>query len=634
MLNNFKASIMSAITPYTPPAQNCLQDKFPYSRPLFLELLTRDELRASSDHRIRPIIVPRTISILPWDTGYAECINSGKSKWNEDQAAFSRQVLSDPDHVHPDLPYTYFGIFDGHAGFGAALAASYQLSHILHEKLVDCIELLLPRDTTPNGDDNSKDKRAFPHPAFFQRHVSKDELIIGALEAAFFDMDELLRHDNPRYRNSGGCTACVVLFIDGKMYVANAGDSRAVLCQRRSPPKTTTEVKAEAAAAAITKIPTVTTPTTSETATDSNDAIESDTSEVDTFSYPTPFSSDHTPETERERLENVALLQPELIADYYVAMEYAKRPQIKDMGQRILCRKGNMKGWTYKTVTSRDLALPVVYGEGKRSRLLGTLGVTRGFGDHQLVAINTRIAIKPFLTPHPDVRQRDLSQVVSIPDEHNEDGDYGILVMATDGLWDVSENEAVARTVFQILSRYPNERHRYTMAAQELVARARGKANISGHWRLSDSKGAATVDDISVIVIPVYQYYKEHVEWTQNYTQQTKYQLPKSRETNVAQEAVNVLNGIITEEANVVEEEEQSQQEMHHPQQQQVEVQVENDRKAEKEANEETPLQTRLETVNEAVQQLQLEASGPKTGSTTEKSKATKGSKKAAKQAH
>ena len=87
--------------------------------------------------------------------------------------------------------------------------------------------------------------------------------------------------------------------------------------------------------------------------------------------------------------------------------------------------------------------------------------------------------------------------------------------MATDGLWDVSENEAVARTVFQTLHKYPTEKHRYTMVAQKLVAKARGKINDYGHWRLADSKAAATVDDISVIVIPVYQYYKEQLEYEQ-----------------------------------------------------------------------------------------------------------------------
>ncbi|XP_064556133.1 protein phosphatase 1H [Drosophila montana] len=619
MFNNFKNRFISAIAPDLPPLPSSdrehqrsalrlgsgqqMPDKFPYARPPFLQLLTADELRASADHNVRPIIVPRDINLLPWGTGYAECVNSGKSEWNEDQAAFSRQVLSDPEHNHPDLPYTYFGIFDGHAGYGAALAASHQFHHILHEKLVDCIELLLPRDAdSENG--KLQLNATFPHPIYFQRRVSKDELIIGALESAFFHMDSLIAQDRDRYRDAGGCTACVSLFIDGKMYVANAGDSRAVLCQRRAGPGTSAGV-------------------TPSTTTEPN-KIEPDPVDA-AHSYPTAYSADHTPETERERLLNVARLKPHLMGKYYVAMEYAKRPHIKDMGQRILCRQGTMKGWTYKTLTRDDLRMPVVNGEGKRSRLLGTLGVTRGFGDHDLLAINTGIQIKPFLTPHPDVRQRDLSQVVSILDEHNEDGDYGILVMATDGLWDVSENDAVARTVFQTLSRYPKEKHRYTMVAQELVARARGKINDSGHWRLADSKAAATVDDISVIVIPVHQYYKEHIEWTHNYTRELEQRRRKAAEANMAQEAVNVLNGIIAEEAHVVEEQ------PHPQQQQQVVVQVEQvpallrqeqeeqEQRAHLEPEEtlvvelsdETPVQAHLETISQTMQKVELDASAP-----------------------
>lgn len=91
-----------------------LPNKFTYNRPAFLQLMTQDELRASADHNVRPIIVPRDISIMPWNTGYAECVNSGKSEWNEDQAAFYRQVLTHPTNKDdPGLPYTYFGIFDG-----------------------------------------------------------------------------------------------------------------------------------------------------------------------------------------------------------------------------------------------------------------------------------------------------------------------------------------------------------------------------------------------------------------------------------------------------------------------------------------------------------------------------------------
>lgn len=53
-------------------------------------------------------------------------------------------------------------------------------------------------------------------------------------------------------------------------------------------------------------------------------------------------------------------------------------------------------------------------------------------------------------------------------------------IMATDGLWDVLENEVVAKITFETLQKYPNEKHRYTMIAQELVAKSRGRSNESG----------------------------------------------------------------------------------------------------------------------------------------------------------
>lgn len=470
-----------------------LPDKFVYARPPFLQLITYDELKASADHNVRPIIVPRDITVMPWFTGYAECVNSGKSGWNEDQGAFHRQILSHPTSQHPDLPYIYFGTFDGHAGYGAALAASHQFHHILHEKLVDVIDMLMPSPVPPKL--NTID--GIPHPMIFHRIVSKDELIIGALESAFIEMDALLAEDRDKYRNAGGCTALVSLFIFGKMFVANAGDSRAVLCQRMS--GQVLKKHSDGLAARVLRH--------SDT---EDDALANDNT---MHIFPIPFSYDHTPDTERPRLMSTAKLNPSLMGAGYVAMEYAKRPMIKDLGTRILYRTGTMKGWAYKTLTADDLRMPIVTGEGKRSRLLGTIGVTRGFGDHDLRALGTGLPIKPFLSPQPEVNYRDLTKVISIPSEANKDGDYGILVMATDGLWDVADTEAVSRTVFLTLDKYPTEKHRYTMVAQELVAKSRGRANESGHWRLADSKAAATVDDISVLVIPVYQYYKEYRAW-------------------------------------------------------------------------------------------------------------------------
>lgn len=411
------------------------------------------------------------------------------------------------------MPHTVFlSIFFfahvGHAGFGAALAASHQFHYILHEKLVDVIDLLVTSDNLQSGQ-RTKSIDNIPYPMAFYRNVSKDELIIGALESAFLEMDALLAGDRKKYRNAGGCTALVTLFINGKLFVANAGDSRAILCQRLSANETadgTLNGSIEHGANEQSN---------SSAIKNGNENGEPDKKSWHVF--PAPFSYDHTPETERPRLMNTAQLNPYLMAGEYVATEYAKRPMQRDLGKRVLYRHGSMVGWAYKTLTFDDLKIPIVTGEGKRSRLMGTIGVTRGFGDHDLRALCTGLSIKPFLSPHPEVVSRDLTKVVTCPEDSNEDGEYGILVMATDGLWDVLDTDTVSKTVFNTLSKYPVEKHRYTMVAQELVAKSRGRANEAGHWRLAESKAAATVDDISVIVIPVYQYYKEYVEWKTGY---------------------------------------------------------------------------------------------------------------------
>ena len=80
-------------------------------------------------------------------------INSGKSKRNEDQARIQSGVLriplNDTYHVenrghgqarsggaanleYIEIPYRYFGLFDGHAGPGAAVAAAQKLHLVIH----------------------------------------------------------------------------------------------------------------------------------------------------------------------------------------------------------------------------------------------------------------------------------------------------------------------------------------------------------------------------------------------------------------------------------------------------------------------------------------------------------------------
>ena len=213
---------------------------------------------------------------------------------------------------------------------------------------------------------NAQETPVFP--LMFHKVVKKEELIIGALESAFYDMDAMLAEDRSKYKNAGGCTSVVTLFILGKMYVANAGDSRAILAQRLS--KDMIKIQNEQHFF-------------------NDNGLNGSSDEFHVFA--TPFSYDHTPDTERGRILSLGKVHPGLMGGEYIAMEYAKKPMTKELGTRILYKQGNMKGWTYKTLTKDDLKSPIVTGEGKRSRLLGTIGVTRGFGDHDLRALGSGI---------------------------------------------------------------------------------------------------------------------------------------------------------------------------------------------------------------------------------------------------
>ena len=273
-------------------------------------------------------------------------------------------------------------------------------------------------------------------------------------------MDQQIGSDKKRYKMLGGCTVLVSLFILGKLYVANAGDSRGVLCRNK---------------------------------------------------VPYPMSYDFTPVSERQRLQQLGYQKPQLLGSEYTHLDYCRRPMRKDLGKQMLYRDAHMTGWSYKEITNDDLKFPIVYGEGKRSRLLATIGVTRGFGDHDLKAQsqNGFVYIKPFLTPQPEVRVLDI--------ENEDVSDMDCLVMATDGLWDVMPNEKVAEIVYNSLKVYDDadevrKKYRYITLAQDLVMAARGKL-VERTWRRGADGSAATIDDISVIVIPIFSYKEEYLLW-------------------------------------------------------------------------------------------------------------------------
>uniref|UniRef100_A0A670YFL0 Protein phosphatase, Mg2+/Mn2+ dependent 1J n=1 Tax=Pseudonaja textilis TaxID=8673 RepID=A0A670YFL0_PSETE len=165
-------------------------------------------------------------------------------------------------------------------------------------------------------------------------------------------------------------------------------------------------------------------------------------------------------------------------------------------GERFKCFIKKTAGGkkAYKRIEEDDLKFPLVYGEGKKARMMATIGVTRGLGDHDLKVCNSNIHIKPFLSCTPEVHIYDLTQYEHCPDD--------VLVLGTDGLWDVTSDQEVATAVTDVLMGYePNDPCRYTMAAQELVMRSRGVLKDRG-WRLANDK-LGSGDDISVFVIPL-----------------------------------------------------------------------------------------------------------------------------------
>ena len=265
----------------------------------------------------------------------------------------------------------------------------------------------------------------------------------------------------------------------------------------------------------------------------------------------------------------------------------------------MLYRDAHMTGWAYKEIQEDDLKFPVVYGEGKRSRLLATIGVTRGFGDHDLKAQSSNgqlVYIKPFLTPQPEVRVLDV--------ENEEISESDVLVMATDGLWDVVSNERVADIInngMTLLSSHQSKRsassdsnsnaelkdlqenivnqskklvvseevrkkYRFISIAQELVMAARGKL-VDRNWKRKvpvengnshpkDSANSsvehpqtqqvpATIDDISVFVIPILAYKEEYMLWKEN-----RFRAKSSNEENSCKPSQSNVQTVNSEQLN------------------------------------------------------------------------------------
>ena len=418
--------------------------KYEYARPVFLEITQEDE-DISKDHGQRIVLSPRDISRMPWLAGYAETINSGKSLYsNEDQASIHVTHLNLADtekDTTSTIPYIMFGIFDGHAGTGAALTAANTLRSHVKEKL-NAIKHFVAREKANVITEDDPGLGCITEP------IPTESLVMGTLEEAFAEMDDQIRRERETYRIKGGCTAIIALFLQSKLYISNAGDCRAI-------------------------------------------AVTEDLEKI------TELSMDFTPETDRKRLQTLAYLQPQLLGKYFGRIEYQRRLRRKDIGQRVLYRDRHMSGWSYRSVSEDDInRVPMIIGHGKRARLMATIGTTRGFGDHDLEAPGGQW-IKPFLTPIPEVRILDLSG--------QEFKDNDVLIMASDGLWERVTNTEAQEIVRDTFASNPFDERIYTQMAQDLVLAARGTFGKKGWRTKKDQIASGDDITVFVIPLNCHQ---------------------------------------------------------------------------------------------------------------------------------
>ncbi|XP_003217729.1 protein phosphatase 1M [Anolis carolinensis] len=431
-----------------PPQQQ--QQPPPPQRPRRPKFLRGEEKRVVGE---RPIHCPPRDRPLQWRTGYAETINAEKSQFNEDQATCcqisirKRKYGKEEDQEWLILCSTeyltgyYWALFDGHGGPEASMMASNYLHYCIKQKLEDVVEGIT-EDRPPmhlNGQCICQSDPQFVE----EKQIRQEDVVIGALENAFQECDEVIGQEMEITNQSGGCTALAVLYLQGKLYVANAGDSRALLVRKEN------------------------------------------------F---VPLSTEFTPETERQRIQYLAFIYPKLLADEFTRYEFPRRLKGDDVGQKVLYRDYCMEGWGYRTVVKDDLKYPLIHGHGKQARLLGTLAVSRGLGDHQLKVLETDVEVKPFLSCIPKVEVFDLTT------QNIEEDD--VLIMATDGLWDVMSNEDVAQIVRNFLQDNTTDPYRFVELAKSLIQKARGKKD--GYYWTMDSNMPSSYDDITVFAIPLY----------------------------------------------------------------------------------------------------------------------------------
>ena len=179
----------------------------PYSAPYKLNL---------NDH----ILIGRTgFSINRFDYGISEEIGFRQTMEDSCVIVQDLSVLPLCTYTNKYSPQSFFGVFDGHGGPNA----SKYLSKHLHVNVADGLAASTP-DILQLLESSGRDGK--DEAPVLER---VDTIIEGMLKTVYVQTDKNFLNDS-EFRESGS-TATTVLILGRRLYCANVGDSRSLLCR-------------------------------------------------------------------------------------------------------------------------------------------------------------------------------------------------------------------------------------------------------------------------------------------------------------------------------------------------------------------------------------------------------------------
>jgi integrin-linked kinase-associated serine/threonine phosphatase 2C len=152
----------------------------------------------------------------------AEHGSRGRRKTMEDK----HLVWSDEEihKQHPSLPsrtrFIFCAIYDGHGG---SCTVGYVREH-LHENIASCMVDILDKEY-PDQLAEAENKRA--------KLLNKTEVVKAAILQGFQKTEEGVEQEGAKNGWKDGSCAVMLIIVNNIVYVANLGDSKAVLCRRK-----------------------------------------------------------------------------------------------------------------------------------------------------------------------------------------------------------------------------------------------------------------------------------------------------------------------------------------------------------------------------------------------------------------